>query len=143
MRDREGRAHSQKIFQFVSCSFLMGCQRVSQIDRRILLTLRREAVLGSMTLRMSLTSCAREDPTCPCLMIIDFGTPAEVSSFFSTLFRCVLFFLLRAMSKGGFFADQKKSWDPNNTILSYLFSHEWPTRFFSWSFNAQLVSGTA
>jgi hypothetical protein len=89
-------------------------------------------------------------------MIIDFGTPEEVSSFFSPLFKCVLFFLLRAMVRLLFrkkyllislilkqdqYLSQKLN--PNNTILSYLLfatpippENEWPTRIFSWTFNA-------
>ena len=62
------------------------------------LTLSRLAVLGSMTLRISRTSCAIDDPTCPCLMTKDLGTPSALPGLDATPpFRCVLFFRLLAM----------------------------------------------
>ena len=56
-------------------------------------------MLGSMTLRMSRTSCAREAPTWPCLMMKDFGAapePAEGGAAPGPL-RCVRFLRRFAM----------------------------------------------
>lgn len=58
-------------------------------------TFNRLAVLGSMTLRKSRTSCVREEPTWPCLIMNDFGVPATGVAMVPL--RCVLFFRLRPM----------------------------------------------
>ena len=52
-----------------------------------------------MTLRTSRTSLAKEDPTCPCLITKDFGTPSDGTpgSVAPAPFRCVRFLRLRAM----------------------------------------------
>lgn len=40
------------------------------------LTFNRLAVLGSITLRISRTSCVRDEPTWPCFIMKDLGTPS-------------------------------------------------------------------
>ena len=63
------------------------------------LTFRRLAVLGSMTFRISRTSCVRDDPTWPCLMMNDLGVPSERASRAFAPLRWVLVFLRLAISK--------------------------------------------
>lgn len=63
------------------------------------LTFSRLAVLGSITLRTSRTSCVRECPTCPCLITNDFGTPSAVPGLEAAPpLRCVRFLRFRAIS---------------------------------------------
>ena len=63
-----------------------------------ILTLSRLAVLGSITLRTSRTSCVSDVPTLPCLITNDFGTPSAVPGAEATPpLRCVRFFRLRAI----------------------------------------------
>ena len=76
----------------------------------MVLTFRREAVLGSMTLRMSLTSCETDEPTWPCFIIKDLGTLDVDLSCVAAVLRCVLVFLrFLAMDEkvtvGGLFLD--------------------------------------
>jgi hypothetical protein len=62
------------------------------------LTFNRLAVLGSITFRTSRTSCVSDEPTWPCLMMKDFGTPSTVVDDVAELpFKCVLFLRLRAI----------------------------------------------
>ena len=64
------------------------------------LTLKRLAVLGSMTFLISRTSCAKEEPTCPCLMMKDLGTPSAARGFDAAPpLRCVLFFRRLAIAE--------------------------------------------
>jgi len=52
-----------------------------------------------MTFRISRTSCARDDPTWPCLMMNDLGVPSERASRAFAPLRWVLVFLRLAISK--------------------------------------------
>jgi hypothetical protein len=97
-------------FDFVPLHFQSAPLQYTPEDlSKRILTFNRLAVLGSMTLRMSRTSCVNEEPTCPCFIMKDFGVPS-FSVFDTTAagpLRCVRFLRLRAMLRLLLFAIPK------------------------------------
>lgn len=101
MCNLKGRGHGYIIFEFIPESFLHPQLERNQMSWHWLsfLTFRRLAVLGSMTFRISRTSCVRDDPTWPCLIMNDLGIPSKWASRAFAPLRWVLVFLRLTMSR--------------------------------------------
>jgi hypothetical protein len=91
----EGRPHREVVFDFVPITLLPFLSTTQRKKRDSYGTFKRLAVLGSMSLRTSRTSCTMEDPTWPCFMTKDFGVSAAGDA--TGPLRCVRFLRLRAI----------------------------------------------
>jgi len=89
-----------------------------------------------MTLRISRTSCVRDDPTWPCLMMNDLGIPSERASRAFAPLRWVLVFLRLVISRtrksiirkeGYLFVSEAitKYWDRLNSEEKSLHKNKW------------------